>query len=108
MSVDALTCHASTQLGLVLRHPRLASLESERAAQLLRLGSAEAGGHHRHAQELLLEERHAERAAQDGLEAGMRVRHRLAAPPTPDVGMNHVADDRSGADDRDLDHEVVE
>src|SRR5882672_4300331 len=32
----------------------------------------------------------------------------LAAAPAPDVGMYHIAHDRSGADDRDLHDEIVE
>ena len=44
------------------------ALEAHRAAQLLGLAAGEAGDRHRHAQELLLEERHAERAGEDRLE----------------------------------------
>src|SRR5437899_8077134 len=100
--------HALAQLHLHLRHPALTALEAEGAAQLLRLAAGEARGHHRDAQQLLLEERHAERARQDRLEARVRVRDRLAAAPAADVGMHHVADDRARADDGDLHHEVVE
>ena len=38
----------------------------------------------------------------------MRIRHGLAAAPASNVGMHHVAHDRSGADDRHLHDEVVE
>src|SRR6185436_9649808 len=80
-TVDSLTRHARAQLRLDLGHEALAPLEAERAPQLLRLRRCEAGGHHRHLQELLLEERHAERATEDRLEARMRIRHGLAAAP---------------------------
>ena len=58
----------------------LAALEAEGAAQLLGLAAGEAGGDHRHAQELLLEERHAERALQDRLEARDAVPSRGSRP----------------------------
>ena len=107
-AVDALARHARAQLRLDLGHEALAALEAERPSELLGLGRREAGGDHRHFQELLLEERHAERAPQDRLEARMRIGHGLAAAPAPDVGMDHVAHDRAGTDDRHLHDEVVE
>ncbi len=107
-ALDPLPRHAGPQLGLDLGHAPLAALEAEGAPQLLRLGAGEAGRHHRHAEELLLEERHAQRAREDRLQARMRVRHRLPAAPAADVGMHHVADDRARPDDGHLHHEVVE
>ena len=60
---DALARHAGAELALDRRAMRARrALEAHRAAQLLGLAAGEAGGGHRHAQELLLEERHAERA----------------------------------------------
>ena len=105
---DAPARHALAQLHLHLGHSPLAALEAERTPQLLRLAAREAGGDHRHAQELLLEQRHAERARENGLERRVGIAHLLAAAPSPDVGMHHVADDRAGADDRDLHDQVVE
>src|SRR4030095_6776071 len=63
-AVDALPRHPRAQLRLDLGHEALAPLEAERAPQLLGLRRREAGRHHRHPQQLLLEQRHAERAAQ--------------------------------------------
>ena len=64
---------------------------------------------------LLLEERHAERLFEDLLQlvrdrVGRRARimHLLDSLPAAQIGMHHVALDRAGADDRDLDDEVVE
>ena len=105
---DPLPRHARAELRLHLAHAPRAALEAERAPQLLGLDGAEAGRRHRHPEELLLEERHAERALQDRLEARVQVGHGLAPAPAPDVGMHHVAHDRPGADDRDLHDEVVE
>ena len=69
--------HARAQLHLDLLHA-LRSLEAHRAPQLLGLAAGEAGRDHRHPQQLLLEQRHAERALQDRLERRMRIHDRLA------------------------------
>ena len=106
--LDPLPRHARAQLRLHLAHARLAALEAEGAAQLLGLGPGESRRHHGHAQQLLLEQRHPERAGQDGLQARVRVAHRLAPAPAADVGMHHVAHDGAGPDDGHLHHEVVE
>src|SRR5207302_1980878 len=90
-----------------LLHAPFRSLETERAPQLLRLAAAEAGGDHRHAQQLLLEQRDAERAREDRLERGMRIYHRLAAGAAIQVRMDHLPDDRTGPDDRHFDDDVV-
>ena len=94
---DPLPLHAGAQLPFDLLHPLLGSLEPERAAQLLRLAAAEARRDHRHPQQLLLEERHAERPREDRLERRMRIRHRLLPLPPLQVGMDHLADDRARA-----------
>ena len=70
---DPLPRHAGAQLPFDLLHALLGSLEAERAAQLLGLAAGKSGRHHRHPQQLLLEERHAERARQDRLERRMRI-----------------------------------
>ena len=77
-------------------------------AELVCLGRAEAGDVDGHLHELLLEQRHAEGLAQARLEQRMQVGDRLLALATPDVRMHRVALDRPGADERDLDHQVVE
>ena len=69
---DALPRHALAQLHFDLLHPLLGSLEAHRAPQFLGLAAGESGGHHRHPQQLLLEQRHAERAREHRLERRMR------------------------------------
>src|SRR5262245_18200086 len=78
-AVDALAGHAGAELLLDRGHAGLAALEAEGPAELLGLRPGKAGRDHGHAPELLLEERHAQRAAEDGLETRVRIRHRLAA-----------------------------
>ena len=95
--VDALRGHALAQLQLDLPHPLLGSLESHRAPQFLGLPAGEAGGRHRHAQQLLLEQRHAERALQNRFERGMRVLDRLAPGAPIEIRMHHLPDDRARA-----------
>ena len=108
VAVDVALGHAGAQALLDLRHPLDRALEAHRAAQLLGLAAGEAGDLHRHPQQLLLEDRHAEGAAQDRLERRVRVLDRLAAGAAVQVRVHHLADDRARADDRDLDDEVVE
>ena len=57
---------------------------------------------------LLLEERHAERLVEHFLQLFGRIGDLLLAALPAEVGMHHVALDRAGADDRDLDDQVVE
>ena len=57
---------------------------------------------------LLLKERHAQRALQDRLQRGMRIRDLLFLLTPPHVGMHHLADDGPGPDDGDLHDEIVE
>ena len=105
---DALARHAGAELRLDLVHGALGALEAEGAPQLLGLAAGEARRRHRHPQELLLEERDAERAGQDGLERRMGHGHRLAPRAAAEIGMHHVADDGPRPDDGHLHHEVVE
>ncbi len=79
------------------------------AAQLVGLGGREARRHDGDAHRLLLEQRHAERLAQHRLQLRwMRVVDLLDPLPAAQIGMHHVALDRSGPHDRDLDDEIVE
>ena len=57
---------------------------------------------------MLLEEWDAERAPKDRLESRVQVHDRLVASTTADVGVDGVALDRAGTNDRHLDHDVVE
>ncbi len=104
---DAVALHAAAQLVFHLPHARLRAPEAEGAAQLFGLASSEPGGDHGHAQQLLLEERHAQRAGQHRLQRSMRVAHRLAPLPPLQVGIHHAPHDGSRADDGHFHHDVV-
>src|SRR5690625_5572313 len=58
--------------------------------------------------ELLLEQRHPEGLGQRRLQQRVQVGDLLPAPPSVDVGVDRVALDRAGADEGDLDDDVVE
>ena len=105
---DPLPRHAGAELPLHLVHGLLAALEAEGAPQFLRLAAGEARRRHGHAQELLLEERHAERALEDGLERRMRHGHGLAPRAAPEIRVHHVAHDGPGTDDGHLHDQIIE
>ena len=105
---DAVACHALAQQPLHLLHALFGSLEAHRPAQFFRLPSGEPGHRHGHAQQLFLEERHTQRAPENRLEQGVVVGHRLASRPAVEIGMHHLADDGTGANEGDFHHEVVE
>ena len=105
---DAVPRHPLAELHLDLLHALLGALEAHRAPQLLGLAAGEAGGHHRHPQQLLLEQRHAKRPREHRLERGVQRHHRLPSGAAIQIRMHHVADDRPGADDGDLHDQVVE
>ena len=100
--------HAGTQLHLDGFHALLGTLEPHRAPQIFGLPAGETGHHHRHAQKLLLEERHAERALEHRLEQRVVVGDGFAAGAAVEIGMHHLPHDRTRADDRHLHDEVVE
>ena len=105
---DAALGHALVQARPQALHALAAALRAHRLAQLVGLSRREPGDVDRHLHELLLEQRHAERLVQRALEQRVQVGHRLGAVAPPDVGMHRPALDRPGADERDLDDEVVE
>ena len=105
---DAVALHAGAQAAFDILHALLRALEAEGAAQFLGLAAGEAGGDHGHAQQLLLEERHAERAREHGFERGVHAVRRFAALPPLEIGVHHFADDGAGPDDGHLHHDVVE
>ena len=78
-AVDAVRHHAVDELGIDLRHAFARALVPHRAPQLIRLPRRKAGRFDRHAHALFLEQRHAERALEDGLEFGMRIGDRFEA-----------------------------
>ncbi|MNX79314.1 hypothetical protein D3C86_1109410 [compost metagenome] len=104
-------------------HPRLIGVQAAVAAksahglaQAVGLTVAELGGDDGQLHRLLLEQGHAEGLVQNLFEfvgravVGRRRRiddlFLLVSPPQ--IGMDHVALDRAGADDGDLDHQVIE
>ena len=100
--------HAGAQPDFDFFHALLRALEAHGAAQFFGFASGEVGHDHRNAQQLFLKKRYAERALQHRLERGMRIGDGFAALPALQKGIHHLADDRAGADDRDLHHDVVE
>ena len=111
--VDAAGAGAVAELLPEGDHRLAAALAAHRAAQRLRLAGGEAGERHRHLEHLLLEDHHAERlpqaVGQQGvvvgrLEVGVVPLH----APVLHVWVDGAAADRPGADEGDLDGEVVE
>jgi hypothetical protein len=102
------TRHAVAQLRLDLGHPPFRPFEPERAPQRFGLSPAEPGRHHRHAQQLLLEQRHAKRACENRLERRMRVPDGFPAGAPVEIRMHHLPDDGAGTNDGDLDDDIVE
>ena len=95
---DAVFGHALAQQPFELLHALFGSLEAHGAAQVFRLAAGETGHRHRHAQQLFLEQRHAERALQDRLEQRMIVGDQLAAGAAIEIRMHHLPDDGAGTD----------
>ena len=105
---DAVGLHPRDQpLGMLLDGAGTAP-RGHVAAQLIRLAGGVVGGHHRQFHHLLLEQRHSQRLGQHRAQRGVGILHRLIAVAAPQVGMDHAAGDRSGAHDRDLNHQIVE
>ena len=102
-----LRVHAGAQLHFDFRHALFRALEAHGAAQFLGLAAREAGGDHGHAQQLLLKQRHAQRALQHRLERRVQTIRRFPALPPVQIRMHHLADDRAGPDDGHLHHDVV-
>ena len=105
---DATRGHAGEEPVAHRRHPGAGALGTHRLAEAVRLPRGEPGDVDRHLHELLLEQRHAERPLQALLEQRVRIGDRLLTVATAEVRMDRAALDRPGADERDLDHEVVE
>src|SRR6185503_15936064 len=79
LSGDSVSTQAFTQLPLDYLHARFRAFETKRASQLFSLAPRKAGADHGHAQELLLKQRHSERAFQDRLQQWVRVSHGFPA-----------------------------
>ena len=82
-------------------------MKTERPPQFLRFITGKIRHDHGDLEHLFLEERHPKRAAQDRLETRIEIRDPFAAGPAREIRMHHVALDRTGPNDRDLDHDIV-
>src|SRR5690606_32067036 len=78
------------------------------AAKLVGLGGGEAGAFYRDPHGLLLEKGDAEGLAQHLLQLGPGIVDRLAAFTATQIGVDHVALDRTGPDDGRLDDQIIE
>ena len=78
------------------------------APELVRLAGREAGALDGDPHRLFLEQGHAQGLSEHLLQFGFRIVHGLLSLPAAEIGMDHVALDRAGANDRDLDDQVVE
>ncbi len=81
---------------------------SHGTAQLVRLRRRETGRDNGDAHGLFLKQRNAQGLAQNILQILGREFHPLLAGPAAQIGVDHVALDGTGADDGDLDHQVIE
>ena len=83
-------------------------LTAQGAAQHLPLPVAEAGDIVRHLQHLLLPKDDAQGLFQRRLEPLIEIAHFFDAAPPPQVGMDHIAHDGTGADQADGDDQIEE
>src|SRR5260221_10157918 len=98
-SIDELVLEgADAAAGLECRHA---------LAQLVGLARREPGTLDRHPLRLFLKQRHTECVAEHLLQFRRRIMNRLQPFAPPEIGMNHVTLNRSRADDRHLDDEIV-
>ncbi len=88
-------------------HAFVGSFEGHRFAELIGFHSGEVGDDHGHAEDLFLEEGDAEGALENGLEGGVDVFDFFPSGPSVEVGVDEVAHDGAGADDGDLDRDIV-
>jgi hypothetical protein len=100
--------HAADQLVAEMADAAGELERRHRPAEQVRLGGGEPGAFDRDAHRLLLEKRHAERLLEHAAQFLLGIGDRLLAFAPAQIGMDHVALDRAGAHDRDLDHQVVE
>ena len=100
--------HALDQLGAELRNPTSVFECCHGASKLVGFSGGEAGAFDGDPHGLFLKQRHAERLAQYRFQLGFRIRHIFLALASAQIGMDHIALDRPGPDDRDLDDEIIE
>ena len=106
--VVAAAHHAAHQLAVPLLDLAGAPERRHRAPEPVGLGRREARGDDGDLHRLLLEQRHAQGLAQHLGQLRPREHDRLQAVAAAQIGVDHVALDRPRADDRHLDHQVVE
>ncbi len=104
----ALFQHARGQALAVWFEPAMALPGGHAAAQFVGLAGRVVGGDDGQFHHLFLEQRHAQGAFEHRLQFRRGEVDGFLAIPAAQVGMHHVALDRPGADDGDLDHQVVE
>ena len=78
------------------------------AAELVGFGGREPGAFDGDAHGLFLEQRHPQGFAEHLFQFGLGIDDRLPAFPPAQIGVHHVALDRAGPDDGDLDDQIVE
>ena len=105
--IVAVVAHAFDQSLLERLETALVFPRRHRAAQPIGLSRSEIRRDDCELHHLLLEDRHAERALQDAPHCIARIGDRLELLPAAQIRMHHSPLDRTGADDRDLDHQVV-
>ena len=107
LRADAIACHALSQLYFDFFHARFRTFEAERTPQFFGFATAKARADHRHLEQLFLKERHPQRALQHEFKRRMRIFDRLASQPAIQVRMDHIADNRTGPNDRNLHDNVI-
>ena len=108
ITVDAVGVHAGEHLLAQRFHLFVAALVSHRPTQCVSLTGREAGAGNGNLHALFLKQRHTERALEDRFERGMRIDHLLDTRAPPQIRMYHRTLNRTGADDRDFDDDIVE
>ncbi len=104
-----LSCdHAGAQILFDFLHAFGGALESHGAPELLGLSAGKSRCRHGHADELFLEQWHAQGALQDRLQTGVRIGDRRAAVAALQVGADHLAHDGTRPNDGHLNHQVIE
>ena len=104
---DAALCHATAQQLGHLRHALRRAFVGHGPTQLLGLARGKARGRHGHSHDLLLEQRHAQGAGQDGLQHRVGVAHRLTPGAAVQVGVHHLAHDGAGTNQSHLDDQII-
>ncbi|MPL91562.1 hypothetical protein SDC9_37637 [bioreactor metagenome] len=104
----AVRLHPADEAGVMGADRAHAAERGERAAQLVGLLGGIAGADHRDLHRLLLKQRHAKGLCRDRGQRRAEGLGRLEPLTAADIGFDHAALDRAGADDRHLDHQIVE